>query len=94
MRFKIDCATLKVERNFTVFASFYFVFEGNFQVQAPGGTYIWRGDLTEGFFVLRVWGAFIWRGLYMEGLIFRILWYSTADVSSVTIYQSNQEIVS
>ena len=48
----------------------------------------------EGFFVLRVWGAFIWRGLYMEGLIFGILRYSTADVSSVTIYQSNQEIVS
>ena len=37
MCFKIDCATLKVERNFTVFASFYFVFEGNVQVQAPGG---------------------------------------------------------
>ena len=48
----------------------------------------------EGFFVLRVWGAFIWRGLYMEGLIFGILRYSTADVSSATIYQSNQEIVS
>ena len=28
---------------------FYFVFEGNFQVQAPRGAYIWRGDLTEGF---------------------------------------------
>ena len=25
------------------------VFEGNFQVQAPRGNYIWRGDLTEGF---------------------------------------------
>ena len=24
-------------RKFTVFALFYFVFEGNFQVQAPGG---------------------------------------------------------
>ena len=33
----------------TVFALFYFVFEGNFQVQAPGGAYIWRGGLTEGF---------------------------------------------
>ena len=28
---------------------FYFVFEGNFQVQASRGAYIWRGDLTEGF---------------------------------------------
>ena len=37
MRFKIDWATLIVERKFTVFASFYFVFEGNFQVQTPTG---------------------------------------------------------
>ena len=32
-----------------VFALFYFVFESNFQVQAPRGAYIWRGNLTEGF---------------------------------------------
>ena len=37
MRFKIDWASLIVGRKFTVFASFYFVFEGNFQVKAPGG---------------------------------------------------------
>ena len=48
MRFKIDWASLIVERKFTVFALFYFVFKGNFQVQAPGEAYIWRGDLTEG----------------------------------------------
>ena len=35
--FKIDWASLIVGRKFTVFALFYFVFEGNFQVQAPGG---------------------------------------------------------
>ena len=44
LRLKIDWASLTVEGKFTVFASFYFVFEGNM-----GGTYIWRGDLTEGF---------------------------------------------
>ena len=38
-----------VGRKFTVFALFYFVLEGNFQVQGPRGAYIWRGDLTEGF---------------------------------------------
>ena len=32
-----------------VFALFYFMFESNFQVQAPQGAYIWRGNLTEGF---------------------------------------------
>ena len=37
LRFKVDWARLIVERNLTVFASFYFVFEGNFLVQAPGG---------------------------------------------------------
>ena len=37
LRFKIDWASLIVGRKFTVFTLFYFVFEGNFQVQAPGG---------------------------------------------------------
>ena len=37
MRFKIFWASLIVGRKFPVFASFYFVYEGNFQVQAPGG---------------------------------------------------------
>ena len=50
--FKIDWANLIVERKFTVFALFYLVFEGNFQVQAPGegrgGLYM-EGDLTDGF---------------------------------------------
>ena len=43
-RFKIDLASLIVGRKFTVFPLFYFVYEGNFQVQAPRGAYIWRGD--------------------------------------------------
>ena len=34
-----------VGRKFTIFAFFYFVFEGKFQVQAPRGAYIRRGDL-------------------------------------------------
>ena len=37
LRFKIDWASLTVGRKFTVFALFYFVFEGNFQVQTPAG---------------------------------------------------------
>ena len=52
LRFKIGWASLLVGRKFTVFALFYFVFEGNFQVQAPVGLIIiWRGNLTEGFCV-------------------------------------------
>ena len=75
LRFKIDWASLIAGRKFTVFALFYFVFEGNFRVQASAGAYIRRGDLTEGFFALPVWGAYIWRGLNMDGLIFGILRY-------------------
>ena len=48
LRFKINWASLIVGRKFTVFALFYFVFEGNFQVQAPGGGG-GKGLLTEGF---------------------------------------------
>ena len=47
-------------------AFFYFVFKGNFQLQAPGGAYIWRGDLTEGFLRYEFGGG---GGLYLEGII-------------------------
>ena len=67
MRFKIGSASLIVGSKFTVFASFYFVFEGNFPSTSPRGAYIWRGDLTEGFLRYR------FGGLYMEGHILGIL---------------------
>ena len=77
MRFKIDWASLIVGMKFTVFSLFCFVSEGNFQVQAPGGDYIRRGDLTEGFLRyefggLIFGGAYTWRGLFSEfyGIIF------------------------
>ena len=52
LRFKIDWASLIVGSKFTVLALFYFVFEDNFQVQAPRGLIIWTGDSTQGFFGL------------------------------------------
>ena len=45
LRFKIDWASLIVGRKLTVFALFYFVFEGNFQVQAPPGALIFGGAI-------------------------------------------------
>ena len=60
---KIDWATLIVGRKFTVFALFYFVFEGNFQVQVPREGLYLEGRFNGGFFALRVWKAYIWRGL-------------------------------
>ena len=62
-------------RKFTIFALFYFVFEGKFQVQAPPGGLYSEGRFNRGFFVLQFRGAYIWRGLYMGGLIFGILRY-------------------
>ena len=65
LRFKIDCASLIVRRKFTVFTLFYFVFEGNFQVQASRGAYIWRGDSTEGFLRYE-FGGLIFGGAYFR----------------------------
>ena len=45
LRLKIDWASLILERKFIVFALFYFVFESNFQVQAPGGLILTDGVL-------------------------------------------------
>ena len=76
LHLKFDWASIIVGEKFTIFALFYFVSEGNFQVQAPKGAYFWRGDLTEDFLRYEFGGgggAYILRGLYMEGLIFGIL---------------------
>ena len=75
LRFKIDSGSPLVGTKFTVFALFYFVFEGNFQIQAPPGRGLTfagtRGN--GGFLALRVWGA------YIHGeLIFGILRYAFA----------------
>ena len=65
MRFKIDWASLIVGSKLTVFALFYFVFEGNFPSTSPRGAYIWRGDLTEGFLRYR-FGGLIHGGAYFR----------------------------
>ena len=44
----------KYIRYCTVIALFYFVFEADFQVQAPGGLYS-EGRFNGRFFALRVW---------------------------------------
>ena len=64
-------AYLRREICVTVFALFYFVFEGNFPSTTPRGAYIWRGNLTEGFLHNRFGGlifggAYIYRGLFLE----------------------------
>ena len=87
MHFKIDWARLMVGRKFTIFA--LFLFEGNFQVQAPSGVYIWRSNLMKGFLHYEFGGAYICRGLYMEGLIFGILRYSISTCHHHHHYQDS-----
>ena len=88
--FKIDWASVIFGSKFTILALFYFVFEGIFPSISPPGAYIWRGDLTQGFFALLVWGAYISKGLYMEGLIFGILWYIKNPFSSISKHFHNR----
>ena len=69
--FKIDWASLILGRKFTVFLCFTLYLRAIFQVQAPGGAYIWRSDLTEGFLCYKFWGfifggAYTWRRLFSE----------------------------
>ena len=49
------------------FALFYSLFGGNFQVQAPQGAFIRRGDVTEGF-LCYVFGGLIQGGAYFRNL--------------------------
>ena len=68
MRFRIDWAILIIGSIFTVFALFYFVFEGNFPSTSPWGAYIWRGGLTEGFLSYR-FGGLIHGGAYFQNFM-------------------------
>ena len=54
---------LWLEVNLPFLLCFTFYLRAIFQVQAPVGAYIWRGDLTEGFLRYR------FGGLFLEGLI-------------------------
>ena len=69
--FKNRLNQLVVGRKFAIFALFYFVFEGKFQVEAlPWGLYS-EGRFNGGFFRydfggLIFGGAYGWRGLFPE----------------------------
>ena len=47
---QIDWASLIVGSKFTVFALFYFVFEGNFSSTSPQWVLFWEGRFNGGFF--------------------------------------------
>ena len=71
MRLQIDWASLIVGSKLPFLCCFTLYLRAIFQVQAPGGAYIWRADLTEGFLSHRFeglifGGAYTWRGLFSE----------------------------
>ena len=70
MRFTIDWANHIVGSKFTVFALFYFVFERNFQVQAPGGGLYLEGRFNGGFLRYRI-GGLIHGGAYFRNFTVR-----------------------
>ena len=84
-RFKIDWASLIVRRKFTVFALFYFAFEGNFQGQAPPGGLYLKGRFNGWFFALRVRRAYIWKGYTWRGLFSEF--YGTLKKVNETRYE-------
>ena len=55
-----------VGSKFTVFALFYFVFEGNFPNTSPRGAYIWRGNL-------HLSGCVLFTSFFSQKLIFNSL---------------------
>ena len=56
LHFKIDWASLIVGSKFTVFALFYFVFEGSFSKYKPQKGLYLEGRFKGGFFALPVFG--------------------------------------
>ena len=65
MRFKIDWASLIVGSKFTVFALFYFVFEGNFPSTSSlglifGEAYTWKGLFSEFYGIPRTRKVCMW----------------------------------
>ena len=95
MRFQIDWASLIVGSKFTVFALFYFVFEGNFSSTSSRGAYIWRGDLTEGFLRCRFGGrifggAFTWRAYFRN---FTVIVQAVANAHNCVIHITQSDRV-
>ena len=74
-----------IGRKLTVFALFYFVFEGNFPSTRPRGAYIGRDDFTEDFWVTSL-GELIHGGAY-----FRNFTVVSAWDSNMAAYQQFQK---
>ena len=83
--FQSRLGKLIVGKTFTVFALFYFVCEGNFQVCALGGG---GGLIFEGAIEGRSFCVTGLLGLYLEGLIFGILRLGASSCLPATLQTS------
>ena len=74
MRVKINQGSPILGRKFTVFLRFTLYLRAISKYKPPRGrgAYIWRGDLTEGFFVTSLGDLFL-EGLIHRGAHFRTL---------------------
>ena len=78
--FAFQNLALQLEVNLPFLLCFTLYLRAIFQVQAPGGAYIWRGNLTEGFLSYRFWGlifggAYTWRVLFSEFTVDTVHYY-------------------
>ena len=67
MRFKIDWASLIFGKKFTVFLCFTLHYR-IISKYKPGGAYIWRGDLMEGFLRHYEFEGLIFGGAYFQNV--------------------------
>ena len=75
MRFKIDWASLIVGSKFTVFALFYFVFQGNFPSRSPEGGLYLEGRFNGGFLRYR-FGGLTFGGAYFRNFtVYPTTWH-------------------
>ena len=96
MRLKIDRASLIVGSKFTVFALFYFAFEGNFPSARGGGgagggregSFYLEGRFNGGSFALPALG-----GLYLEGLIHGRVYFRNFTVNIWDLIDSNVNLL-
>ena len=79
LRLKIDFASLILGIRFTVFALFYFLFEGNFPSTSPRRELVFGGAIERRVFYVTGLG-----GLYLEGLI-----HGEAYFQNFTVFRTN-----
>ena len=83
MRFKVDWASVIVGSKFTVFALYYFEFEGNFPSTSPRGLIFGGAILRRVFCVM--FGGRIFGGAYTRRAVF--LEFYSIEINNVLFFR-------